>query len=372
MTPVYPLLLAGIFHIFGVYTYSSFLAAAFCNILFSALATIPIFFIGERLGGRVLAVTAAWLWVVFPNAIVMPYRAIWDASLGALLASVILWATLALAESKSRRGWWTYGLLWGFALMTNPTLGSLLPLLLAWIAWRRRKQVHWLAGPALALAIACLCCVPWTVRNCRTFHTLVPLRSVLGLQLWMGNNDQVGHRWPGVLHPIENSAERAEYIRMGEIAYMHHKRDEALHFIASHPAEEVRLIATRVVTTWTGGSERPIRDFLFVYSWWLRFVLLFNLFVAVGTAFGIVLLYRSGAPYAFPVVVVPIVYPLISYLSLASPRYRHPIDPVILLLTAVSMVWLFQRRHKIGVRGWLVPASPQSAPPGMSDWISAR
>jgi 4-amino-4-deoxy-L-arabinose transferase-like glycosyltransferase len=344
MTPIYPLLLAGIFHVFGVYTYGSFVAAALCNILFSALATIPIFFIGKRLGGSAVAVTAAWLWAVFPNAIVIPYRDIWDTALAALLASGILWATLALAQSKSRRGWWAYGLLWGFTLMTNPTLGSLLPLLLAWMALRRRKRTHWLVGPVTALAIACLCCVPWTVRNYRTFHALVPLRSVLGLQLWMGNNNQVGHRWTGELHPIVNPAERAEYIRMGEIPYMHHKRSEALHFITGHPCEEARLIATRFVATWTGGSEHPIRDFLFVYSWWLRFILLFNLFAAAGAALGIVLLYRSHSPYAFPIAIVPIVYPLISYVSVASPRYRHPIDPAILLLAAVSVMSLVEKR----------------------------
>ena len=343
MTPVYPLLLAGIFHIFGVYTYGSFVAAVLCNILFSVLTTAPIFFIGERLGGRAVAATAAWLWVVFPNAIVIPYRYIWDTSLAALLASSILWATLMLAESKSRKGWWAYGLLWGFTLMTNPTLGSLLPLLLAWIAFRRRKESHWLTGPVTALVITFLCCVPWTVRNYRTFHTLVPLRSVMGLQLWIGNNEQAEHQWPGQLHPIGNSAERAEYIRMGEIQYMHHKRDEALHFMTSHPGEETRLIATRFIATWTGGSQRPIRDFLFVYTWWFRFILLFNLFAAAGAACGIVLLHRSRSPYAFPVAVVPIAYPLISYLSIASPRYRHPIDPVILLLTGVSVLWLFRR-----------------------------
>ena len=166
----------------------------------------------------------------------------------------------------------------------------------------------------------------------------------MGLQLWIGNNEQAEHQWPGQLHPIGNSAERAGYIRMGEIRYMHHKRDEALHFMTSHPGEETRLIATRFIATWTGGSQRPIRDFLFVYTWWFRFILLFNLFAAAGAACGIVLLYRSRSPYAFPVAVVPIAYPLISYLSIASPRYRHPIDPVILLLTGVSVLWLFRRR----------------------------
>lgn len=342
-TPIYPLLIAGIFRIFGVYTYSSFVVAASCNILFSALATIPVFFTAKRLGGESTAVTAAWLWVIFPNAIIIPYASIWDTSLSALLAISILWATLALSDLKRHRRWWAYGLLWGFTLMTNPTLGSLLPLLLGWLAWRQRKQARWLAGPLAALAIAGLCCVPWTVRNYRTFHTLVPLRSVLGLQLWMGNNSQAVHGWTGQLHPIVNPAERADYIRMGEIAYMRHKRDEALQFIAGHPGDEMRLTATRLIATWTGGSERPIRDFLFVYGWRLRFILLFNLLAAAGTAAGIVILYRSGSRYAFPIAIVPIVYPLVSYVSVASARYRHPIDPVILLLTAISTLRLFHK-----------------------------
>lgn len=105
----------------------------------------------------------------------------------------------------------------------------------------------------------------------------------------------------------------------------------------------MRLTATRLIATWTGGSERPIRDFLFVYGWRLRVILLFNLLAAAGTAAGIVILYRSGSRYAFPIAIVPIVYPLVSYVSVASARYRHPIDPVILLLTAISTLRLFHK-----------------------------
>jgi len=35
--------------------------------------------------------------------------------------------------------------------------------------------------------------------------------------------------------------------------------------------------------------------------------------------------------------IFPIVYPLAAYLTLASARYRLPIDPVVLLLTAVAI-----------------------------------
>jgi 4-amino-4-deoxy-L-arabinose transferase-like glycosyltransferase len=186
MTPVYPLLLAGVFRFFGIYTFRSYIAAVLLNILFATLACVPIYYAGQRIGGAGLGAGAAWLWAIFPNAILMPFESMWDACLAALLAATILWATLALAESRRARDWGAYGLLWGVMLMTNPTLGSLLPLLLGWLAYRAYKERRpWLAKPLLALGVAALCCVPWTVRNYKVFHAFVPLASVLGLQLWM-------------------------------------------------------------------------------------------------------------------------------------------------------------------------------------------
>ena len=61
----------------------------------------------------------------------MPFEWIWDTSLAAFLRATLLWATLKFAESRRLRDWCVYGLLWGFTLMTNPSLGSLFPFLLA-------------------------------------------------------------------------------------------------------------------------------------------------------------------------------------------------------------------------------------------------
>ena len=55
-----------------------------------------------------------------------------------------------------------------------------------------------------------LCCLPWTVRNYRVLHAFVPLRSVLGLQLWVGNNPDAQVVWLGEQHPIHDSSEREQ------------------------------------------------------------------------------------------------------------------------------------------------------------------
>ena len=348
MPPVYPVLLAAIFQIFGPYTFNSFLAAALVNIFCATLACIPIFFAGKRIAGLSAASTAAWLWAIFPNAILIPVESMWDASLSALLVATIFWATIALAKSQRFRNWAAYGFLWGFTLLTNATLMALLPLLLAWLAYSAHKQNRKCLGNlALSVAIVLLCCAPWTIRNYKVFHTFVPLRSGLGLQLWLGNNDNTQDIFRAERHPIYDAAERAQYIQTGEVAYMHEKQTTAVHYMLSHPARETHLVTRRIISFWSGGTPTPLKDFLNVDSTWFRFVLLFNLLAASGALLGAIFLIRRGSPFWFPAAIFPLVFPWAYYLSLVLPRYRLPIDPVILLLTAIALESLFRGKHVV-------------------------
>lgn len=338
MTPVYPALLAGIFRILGVHTFASFIAAVALNIVASVLVCLPVFYAGKKIAGTAVGAGAAWLWAIFPNAILNTFESMWDASLAALLAALILWATLELEEPRTGLSWCAYGLLWGVALMTNATLGGLLPLLLAWLmyrAWKKRRD--WLRHPLLALGVVILCCLPWTVRNYEVFHAFVPLRSVFGLQFYVGNNDHAQEVWLGEQHPIHDSAARGEYIQLGEMAYMKEKQRQAFEYVETHPARALHLMASRFIATWSGGTPSPFADFLRTPSLWFRYVLLFNVLAALGALAGIIILIRRRGPYWFPLAVFPIVFPCAYYVTLAYPRYRLPIDPVVLLLGAVAL-----------------------------------
>lgn len=338
MTPLYPLLLSAIMRIFGIYTFASWVAAISMNICFSAFACIPVYFAGKRVGGAGLAAGAAWLWAVFPNAILLSFQSLWDTSLSALLGATALWATLRVAESARKREWSAYGLLWGVILMTNAAMLSLVPLLLGWAAFRNEKNnASALRNSALACGVIVLCCVPWTIRNYLVFHGIVPLRSTLGLQMWVGNNPRARVVWLGENHPINDSAERQRYIDMGELPYMAEKERDAVHYIVTHPGHEAELIAGRFVMLWSGGTPHPLDDFVRNHSAWFRFVLLFNLCAAGGALIGIVLLIRNRSIYGFPLAAGPVVFPFAYYLTLALPRYRHPVDPTLILLLAVAI-----------------------------------
>jgi dolichyl-phosphate-mannose-protein mannosyltransferase len=337
-----------VFHLFGIYTFNSFLAAAALNILFVSLACIPIFYAGRRIAGLGLGAGAAWLWAIFPNGILLTYESMWEACLSALLAAIILWATLELAESERPIDWIGYGLLWGFALMTNPTLLSVLPFLLVWLAWRAHKERHaWLILPTLSLAVALLCCVPWTMRNYSVFHRFVPLRSVLGLQLWLGNNPQAAPPWLGTLHPINDEAERQQYIAMGEINYMREKKSEAIRYMEANPRHVAHLSWLRFVSIWSGGTAYPLKDLRASDSGWFDYVLLFNIFAAIAALTGIILVAARRSIYLVPLAAFPLIFPWAYYLTLALPRYRLPIDPIVMLLAAVAIAGIFRVRFRL-------------------------
>src|ERR1700685_994997 len=318
MKTLFPLLLAGIIRLFGAYTFHAWAATVLLNITCCTIACIPIYFTGRLIDGIRLAAGAAWLWAIFPNAILLPVESMWDASVSALLAATILWATLALAESQRLRDWCAYGLLWGIALMFNATLAALFPFLAGWLVYRARQE--WrrsVRNAAAAVAIIILCCVPWTVRNYRVFHQFVPLRSVLGLQLWLGNNDQTQDIFRGDLHPIYNAAEREKYISLGEIAYMQQKKREAIAYMFSHPAREIHLVLYRAISIWSGGTPYPLVDFIGTPSLRFRTVLAFNIVAALGTLCCIIILFRGRSPFAIPIATFPLIYPWAYYLTLA-------------------------------------------------------
>jgi hypothetical protein len=344
LTPIYPYLLAGVFKLFGVYSFLSSLVIVTLNLLFSALTCYPIYYVGKRISGAGVGLFAAWLWVIFPPALYIPIEWVWDTSLSALMAALILWATLAIPERARKRDWIGYGLLWGIGLMTNAAILSLAPFLLIWLALKLRKQGrNWIQLPALAILAMCLACVPWTVRNYVVFHRIIPFRSNFGLELWLGNNDQVPDTWAGFLHPNDYPPEREKFARMGEIAYMDAKQHEAIRFMLAHPRDEFRFFWRRFADNWIGSWD-PVQDIWKTLALRSQFILASNIVVAVLGLIGILILSREKNPYTFPIAMFPLIFPIVYYVTHSSVRYRHPIDPAMIVLTAYAMAYPFSVR----------------------------
>ncbi len=69
MPPLYPWIIAGIFHLFGVYSTASAFVVLALNSLFSSLTCISIYFIAKHALTPRIALIATWAWALHPFSI---------------------------------------------------------------------------------------------------------------------------------------------------------------------------------------------------------------------------------------------------------------------------------------------------------------
>jgi hypothetical protein len=325
--PLYPYLTAEIFRLFGIYSNASAFVLLTINSFFSALTAIPIYLIGKRTFGYTVALWSAWMWAVLPFTMYWSTKWVWETSLSALLLAVIFLCALKLQETEGVWLWTALGALWAIAALCNPSLLSFLPVSLAWI-WHRRLKARrsWLPQTALSLLVFALLVAPWTARNYRVFGKFILIRDNLGSELRLGNGPGADGTWMWYLHPTRNLLQMREFQRLGEVQYIAERKQQALNYIAQDPARFAGLSAKRFIYFWAGlprsskiAALAPIKNSLFLAS-------------SVLALWGLGRALRRKVPGATLFFWLILVYPAVYYLVFPHPRYRHPIEPEMLLL----------------------------------------
>lgn len=332
LAPVYPYLLAGIFRVFGVYSRASGIAILTFNSLCAALTCVPMYLIAERTLGRRVALWSAWIWALAPMFFAIPVRWAWETSFSTLLFMVVLLLTLRLGESDWR-AWFAWGLLWGAIALTNPSLLSVAPFVLAWACWRRYRGKRAVAAhAALAVLVAVITITPWLVRNRQTFGEWMFVRDNFGAELRFGNAEQARGIWLGWMNPSNSDTELARYRDIGELRYIAEKKREAMAFIRARPGFFLNLCVRRALLFWCGIPEIWSEDITphDVLPQWPQVTL------AVLAFAGLVELARRrvGASFFAPVLVV---YPVLYYVTFPDARYRFPIEPVMVMLAVYAV-----------------------------------
>jgi 4-amino-4-deoxy-L-arabinose transferase-like glycosyltransferase len=331
--PLYPFLIAGVFKIFGIYSRASALVLLSINSVFSALTCVPIFLIGRRCFNGKVAVWTAWTWALLPPIIFWCTRWVWETSLAALLLAIIFWLTLVMEEGDDLRSWLGFGLLWGVTALTNPSLLSFLPASGLWAWWRRMRQgVRSAGGIVLAAMMFFACITPWLVRDYRVFGQPIFIRSNFGAELRLGNGPGANGVWMEYLHPTKNVVQMELYREMGEMAYVAERKREAMVFIREDYARFAELSAKRFIYYWGGLPHSPDKSRLapVANSLYLASSLL--------ACWGLTRAIRKRRPGAWLFFWLVLCYPLVYYAVFPHPRYRHPIEPelVILMVYVIS------------------------------------
>jgi 4-amino-4-deoxy-L-arabinose transferase-like glycosyltransferase len=332
IAPAYPYFVALVFRYFGLMTRASVIFILTVQSLLSALTIIPMLGIARRTVGRRAGLWAALTWCLFPWFSKWSVTWLWETSLSALLVSLLFWYALSLPESFTRKSWMGFGALFGFALLTNPALCAFLPVSLAWCCYEmRHRKREWLK-PALTSLLVCLIVIsPWLIRNRVIFGQWVFLRSNFGFEFALGNyHSSLGRGWG--MHPSGYQTEFNKYRQMGEIAYIRSNQEQAFQFVRDSPLEFLTLTAKRVMYFWDGSAMY----YLGTMPWyWLPSSFLVMSLLLLPA---LLVAHRRNLHAWQMFFGALLLYPLPYYLTFSQMRYRHAIEPIILLLIVYAGV----------------------------------
>ena len=375
LPPLYPLLMALSFKLFGVYTNAAAIFLMVCDSLFSAAIAPAVYEIAARcfdaqgIARRAsakaapVALWSAWLWAVYPAALQYAVHWLWEMSLTTCFFAWSFVLALRLrrigeqddSELKTNRGfklWVFFGLLWGLIALSNASLLLCLPVSILWILWplRDRKQQtgnskqlsgysdrrlsQSAAGAILACVVFAATLAPWVARNERALHAFVPTRSNFGVELWQSSlfyHDVFP--WGQAVPLWTGDPEFKLYVQMGELNYAKMRGAQAMANLRARPDLFVRFTLKRIQFFWFGvphASEKHESNEvarIFNYS-----------FLSVAGLLGLGLALRRRVPGAWLMASVFMLVPLVYYAVTVQARFRHPIEPLIAILS----VYLFR------------------------------
>jgi len=325
--PLYPLLTGGVFRIFGVYTAASAWVLLTINSFLNALTCIPVFLIARKFLGEKLALWSAWIWALLPYEMYWAVHWVFDTTFSPFFLSLIIWLSLELAERGGWKKWAWFGALWGMLALSNPSTLSFLPFSGLWVWHQRHKRGLPSFKPAvLAAAIFFLCITPWLVRNHHVFGRWVFIRDDFGMQLRLGNGPYADGMWRAYLQPNLNVEEFAAFRRLGELAYAERCRQLAFAWIRQNPARFALNSLKRFFYFW-GGVPKDTNSLA-----WMDWRNSLFLASSVLALWGLGRAIRKKKPGAGLFLWLVLSYPAIYYFVYPHARYRHPIEPELLIL----------------------------------------
>jgi Dolichyl-phosphate-mannose-protein mannosyltransferase len=368
--PLYPLLMAAVFKLFGVYTAISAWVLLTINSVFSAAIAPAVYEIAARCYNRTVAIWSAWLWALYPAAMQYAVHWVWEMSLTTLLFTWTLMLALRMRgigepapeqNPANTRRWLEFGVLWGLISLSNATLLLFLPICGIWILIappsepgappsRSEAKLRWvsrsvhLARAAVTGLLFFAFLFPWIWRNWTVFHAFIPIRSNLGAEMYAGSGPgSNGFAFIATLPLVERDPETMAYKSLGEIAYVKQQGEKAKAYVAAHRWHYARISLKRFYFFWV-GVPHPAES----SPWGEYFRELNYCFLSITGCLGLALSLKNRVPAAGLFAWAFLLLPLTYYFITVQARFRHPLEPLIAILT----VYLFQSAR---------PSRPSSA-----------
>lgn len=181
--PVHPLLLAGVYTVFG----RSLVAARIFQCLLCAITCVMVYFTAREVANKRVAGIACLLFAFYPNSILYSARTLSETTYSFLL-SIFSFTLVKQFKSLDVRMSIATGLASGVLMLTRSTSILLPPFLFLILLSAHYRRAVWrvIGCIVLAVFVAAIVLSPWVIRNYRLTGKFIPLSTWGGIPFYQG------------------------------------------------------------------------------------------------------------------------------------------------------------------------------------------
>ncbi len=318
--PLYPLLIA----LLG----GAKQAHAYIGMIFGVISVVLVWAFARTLfEDRKVGVVAAWMMSVYPMAIFYGAVGLTES----VFVPLILGAFLAL--HKNRLIWASTLLV--LSILTRPTMDVFAPIVIFWNALFIRKKGVFLAFRDLMIygILYALIMSPWWYHNLKKYDHFVRLNQSFGLVIYAGNNPL--NMSGGGIYGIDYDLKNVDGFHDSHSATKKERllRDAAIKYIRQDPKRFFEMALVKFFRLWRLTPYAPQ-----VKQSSLALITTLSLFPIIFFAFATLITRRERFKYLTPILGFVVYLTMIHMITLASIRYRYPLEPLLIVIAAPSII----------------------------------
>lgn len=329
--PGYPYFLAGIYAVFG----KSYLAVKIIQAIISAITCVFIYMISMKIFG---SRNTAFLAYVFSAAYIGFIKSADIFLTECLLVFMLAILALCLINLNERFGFVNSAAFGFFAGIASLISGSmvLFPVFMllggcAFKYFRTPSAGKCVTGFIFSMLAFCLTLAPWTLRNYGVYHEIIPV-STQGAYHLYNSYFPPQDKLFGFNVRDENVMRAASMDSPSEASRFLVKK--VSEFAKLHPFKVLRLELLKFAYFWSPFDWEIFGEGLGIYNYLYMF--LFPFFMVAAFA-------CRRIRYAPLILLVILYFQVLTLIFHGSPRYRLPVDALIIVLASGGIAYLYAR-----------------------------
>ena len=323
---IYPLYLAGVYAVTGYHPLAArLLQGAVGGVLLCFLVyKIGCRFVNEDTGLVGAGLAAVYGYFIYYNVALM------TETFFIVLVLLSLYLSIELKEKPTPIYWVGLGLSLGLASLLRQTVLLFVPFLLFWLFLElKNRGIRWWYY-LLPVGVILLMITPWTVRNYLVYRQFLLLNSNAGYALYASNNPVLATNWDNdkVVVPVP-----AELKGQNEAELDRALTQKGLEFIFADPKRYLLLNLDKTMEYfrfWPTSESSRISNLNRVLSFGLYLP-----FMLLGLGFSV-----SRWRNFVPLFLFVVIHTGIHLLTWPSPRYRLPVDAVLMVFAGITLIEL--------------------------------